>query len=209
MPDLDPAVNFLIGETAHEAENVLVLGSLSGVQENDRSIENGQKLFKIWKTQPEVTPVRGKGGGLKTDRGGWLGDKIDEIFLLTSYGLTVLTLYDQHHVVAAINRRAQSLGVDAMYEIKWRLTKKKATFADGEYPKYEPDFEVLGVKDQPTGPTDAEIAQAKKLHAMVAQLSYPYPDVPLRLVVGGPPTEGPPPPPPPPTSIDDYGDPPF
>jgi hypothetical protein len=187
-PDLDPAGNFLIGDVAHEEEHCLVLGSLSGVQEHDRSVneygKNVRDLFQIWRTQPKVTPVKGKGGGLKTDRGGWLGDKIDEIFLLTSYGLTVLTLYDQHQVVAALNQRAQSLGVAAMFHIKWAMRKKKATFEEDEYPKYEPNFEVLGVKGQPSGPTDAEIARAERLADLVAQLSHPDPDVPLRLVVG-------------------------
>ena len=128
-PDLDPD-GFLIGEHAISPKGgkVIIIGSVSGYRESDRVTINGRdttRLYALWKTPPEVTPVKGKGGGLKTDRGGWLAGKYDEVFALTSsYGPAVLTLFDAHDIVVELNRKAQSLGVGAMYEVAWTLTKK-------------------------------------------------------------------------------------
>jgi hypothetical protein len=203
-----PADGLLIGNVAITPEGVpiIFLGSLSGWQEKDRVVIDGRettRLFAIWRHQPEVEYLKGRGGGKKTDRGGWITGKYDEIFLLTPYGLAVLTLFDMHHVVAELNQRAASHGVGAMYEIKWQLTKKAAP--DGDYTKYEPSFEPLSVAGEPNGPSDAQIAQAKKLTPLISHLSYQNPDIPLRLVVNSAPVGEPPAPPPPPGGEDDYG----
>jgi hypothetical protein len=200
-PDLGPG-DFLIGDQPVDADGlpVIVLGSLSGHEEKDRLVVNGKeekRRFAIWKNQPEVTPVKGKGGGLKTGRGGWITGRFDEVFLLTESGLAVLTLYDAHHVILEINRQATLLGADAMYKIKWLLTKQLVP--DGEYTKAAPRLEPLGVAGASDGPSEAEIAQAKNLCGLVSQLGYRAPDVPLRLVVGGPLA------PPPPDGEEDYG----
>lgn len=176
-PDLDP-LGFLIGKEIVGPEGVtaIVLGCVSGCQERDRVVVEGEKttrLHAFWKAQPEITVVRGKGGGLKTDRGGWITGKHDEVFLLIDGAPYVITLYDAHHIVTDLNRRAQSLGVNAMYEINWHLTK--ATVADGQYTRSEPRFEPLAIAGEPGGPTEAEIARARKLSALVAQLSYANP----------------------------------
>ena len=63
--------------------------------------------------------------------------------MLTAYGPAVLTLFDQHDIVAELNRAAQSLDVGAMYEAAWTLTKTEVP--DGDYTRYEPHFELLGV----------------------------------------------------------------
>lgn len=186
-PDLDPD-GFLLGDNAisPKGARVIILGSVSGCQERDRVTVNGRettRLHALWRYQPEVTPVKGRGGGLKTDRGGWLAGKYDELFMLTAYGAAVLTLYDQHDTVAELNRSAQSLGVGAMYEAAWTLTK--ASVADGDYTRYEPHFELLGVKGEADGPTKGETAQAERLSAMIAKITYPIPGVPLRPVATG------------------------
>jgi hypothetical protein len=205
-----PPDGFLIGNIAIAPEGVpvIVLGSVSGVEERDRVTINGKETTKrhaLWKVQPDVTPVTGKGGGLRTERGGWLSGKFDEVFLLTPHGLAVLSMYDQHHIVADLNQRAPLLGAAAMYEVKWTLTKAKVP--DGDYTKYEPHFTPLGLAGSAEGPAEVEIAQARRLSAMIRQISHPHPDVPLKLVVGGPSLEAPDfgPSAPPPASEDDYG----
>jgi hypothetical protein len=206
-PDLEP-LGLLIGDKAIGAEgiSVIVLGSLSGCEEKDRVSVDGheeKRRFALWKRQPEVTPIKGRGGGLKTDRGGWITNKFDEVFVLVNRELGVISLFDQHHVVAELNRQASTLGVNSMYEIAWRLTKAAVT--DGDYTKYEPHFEPLGVVGEPNGPSEVEIVQAKKLTALIGRLCYASPDIPLRLVVGGQIGEPPTPPAPPVTSERDYG----
>jgi hypothetical protein len=176
-PELDPK-GFLIGENiiGPEGVPVIVLGSLSGCRESDRFIENGRQTtrpYALWAKQPEVTYITGKGGGKKTRRGGWIDCWHDEIFAHTPYGLGVLTLYDAHDVVARLNQLAQSLDVGAMCEAKWQLTKEP--FPDGDYTKYKPHFELLGVAGEPNGSSDRELAQAKKLSAPVAKISYQSP----------------------------------
>lgn len=186
--DLKP-LGFLIGDNAinPEGARVIIPGMLSGYDEQDRVIVNGReekRRFAIWKTQPDVAYVKGKGGGKRTDRGGWITRRLDEIFMLTAYGPAVLTLFDQHDIVAELNRAAQSLDVGAMYEAAWTLTKTEVP--DGDYTRHEPRFELLGVAGEPDGPSDRELAQAKKLNALIARISYPIPGVPLRLVANGP-----------------------
>jgi hypothetical protein len=213
-PELDPK-GFSIGDEyiAPGGAPVIILGMLSGHEEKDRVRVDGReekRRFKIWKYQPEITVVRGKGGGLRTERGGWITSKFDEIFLLTAYGLAVATLYDMHDVVAKLNQLAQSLGAAAMYEIRWQLTKESFV-DDGGYTHVKPHFELLGVAGEPNGPSDRELAQAKKLSALVAQISYPVPGAPLKLVVNGEPMDEPPAPHPddpgaePPSDGPDYG----
>jgi hypothetical protein len=187
-PELDPDADFLVADVAVGAEgvSVIILGMLSGNEEKDRVIVDGReekRHFAFWQRQPKVTPVRGKGGGLKTARGGWLTGQFDEIFILVNRELCALTLYDMHHVVAKLNRQASALDVGAMVEAKWRLTKKKVP--DGPYTRYEPHFEPLGLAGEADGPSEAELAQAKKLAVLIARLSHPLPDVPLKLVAGG------------------------
>ena len=143
--DLDPD-GFLIGgrPIGPEGVSVIILGSLSGYEEKDRVTINGKeekRRFAIWKNQPEVTPVQGKGGGLKTDRGGWITGRFDEIFLLVDRELSVATLYD---IVQELNRQASLLGLTGMYEAKWLLTKHSVP--DGDYLHHQPNFECLGVK---------------------------------------------------------------
>ena len=205
-----PPDGFLIGNVAIAPEGVpvIVVGSVSGVEERDRVTIDGRETTRrhaLWKAQPEATPIKGKGGGLRTERGGWISGKFDEIFLLTPHGLAVLSLYDMHHIVADNNQRALSLGAAAMYEVKWTLTKAKVP--DGDYTKYEPHFTPLGLAGSAEGPTETEIAQARRLNVMAQRISYPHPDAPLKLVVGGPSLEAPDfgPPAPPPASEDDYG----
>jgi hypothetical protein len=187
--DLDPACDFLVGEKTVGAEGVevIVLGSLSGFEERDRVLVDGReekRRFAIWKYEPKVECVKGRGGGKKTARGDWISGEFDEIFVLVNGELCVLSLYDQHHVVASQNRRAAALGVGGMYEIKWRLTKLPVKNGEG-YTHYEPRFELLGVAGEPNGPTEIEIGQAKTFCAMIVPLSHPLPDVPLKLVVNG------------------------
>jgi hypothetical protein len=200
-PELDP-LGFLIGQRPIGAAGapVIVLGWLSGCQEKDRVVIDGRaatRLHAIWKRQPEITVVRGKGGGLRTGRGGWVTGEFDEVFMLVGGELCVLSLYDMHYVVAALNRSALMLGVNAMHEVKWQLTKK---MSDEEYSRAEPIFTPLGVAEEASGPSEAEIAQAKKLNALIGQLSYANPDTPNSTPMGEPPA-----PPPPPDSPDDYG----
>jgi hypothetical protein len=205
-PELDP-LGFLVGHRPVDAEGepVIYLGGLSGWEERDRVVIDGKETrprVAIYKRQPEVTPVKGKGGGLKTDRG-WITGRFDEIFLLAGRELSVLALYDMHHVITEINRQASLLGVGAMYEIKWQLAKKMVS--DGQYSHAEPVFTSLGVIGEARGPSEAEIAQAKKLTVLVGQLSYQNPDIPLRLVVGGPPAPSRLDDPPPPSNEDGDG----
>ena len=194
-PDIDPA-GFLIGKQAiaPEGVSVIVVGTLSGCQERDRVNVGGKettRLHAIWKRQPQdTTPIKGKGGGLRTGRGGWITGKFDEIFLLAP-GPCVLTLFDMHSVVAELNQRAGDLGVDAMFRVRWGLSKRAVP--DGDYTRYEPHFEPLGVAGEPNGPTEAEIVKAKRLSATVGQISYANPDIQVRLVVGGSPQAEPPP----------------
>jgi hypothetical protein len=213
-PELNPDTDFLVGDVAVGAEgvSVTILGILSGHEEKDRVIVDGRETrrhFAFWGKEPKATPVKGKGGGLKTARGGWLTGRFDEIFVLINGELCVLTLYDMHHLVAKLSKQASTLSVGAMVEIKWRLTKKKVP--DGPCTRYEPRFELIGLAGEADGPSEAETAQAKKLTGLIAQLSHPLPDVPLKLDVGGewwedprpsdpsypraePPDDGPPPP---------------
>jgi hypothetical protein len=205
-PDLPPG-GFLLGEVAIAPEGlpVIVLGMLSGCMEQDRVAAEGRnsardyalRLYKIWERQPEVKYITGKGGGKQTARGGWITSWYDEIFLLTPYGLAVLPLYDMHHVVVTLNRRAESLGASAMYDIKWRLTNNEVP--DGDYTRHQPHFEPLDVE-----PSGAEVVQAEKLCALVSRLSYAIPDASLRLVVGGDIGSPPEPTAPPVKSLDDY-----
>jgi hypothetical protein len=204
-----PEFGFLIGDNVIDAEGerVIIVGTLSGHEVEARGIIHGKeerRRVAILNTKPEVIPVYGKGGGLKTNDGHWYKGRLDEVFLLTSHGLAVLTLFDQHNVVIDFNRRAQELNVDAMYAIRWRLTKEMVPDNSG-YEHATPRFEVLGAKGEPDGPTDAEIARAEKLAALIAQIRYPAPDAPLRLVVNGPPDIGAPPV----QSSSDYDDIPF
>jgi hypothetical protein len=176
---------------------------MSGVEEKDRVVIEGKETtrrYAIWKRQPEDTkPVRGKGGGLRTDRNGWISGRFDEVFMLDADGaLCVLTLFDTHHVVSNLTKRVSQLPIDHVCEAKWRLSK--ALVPDGDYTRSEPHFELLD-----GGPDAAEFAQAKRLTSMIARISYANPDIPLRLVVGGPVIGEAPPPPPPPSGIDEYG----
>ena len=84
----------------------------------------------------------------------------------------------------------EGLPTSAFYEAKLKLTKK--TVPEAEYAHYEPHFEVLGVVGEKSGPTAEEIAYAKRLWPMIAQISYATPDIPLRLVVNENPLGEPP-----------------
>jgi hypothetical protein len=213
-PEIDPK-GFLVENDATAAAGLpcIILGTLSGVEEIDRVTVDGKSTmqrYMIWKKQPDVGPIKGKGGGLKTARGGWVKNRFDEIFLLINNKLCCITLYDAHHVVTDIQQQAEPLPVKAMHEARWQLTKVE--IPDGEddqgnsYFKREPHFELLGLAGEPNGPSEAELAHAKKLTALVGGLNYPHPDVPLRLVVNGVPMGEPPTPPaPPPSGEDDYG----
>jgi hypothetical protein len=190
-----PDLGFLIGDNviSPKGARVIIAGMTMGHREVDRVTVNGRettRLYALWRSQPEATPVKGRGGGLRTDRGGWLSGKLDEIFTLTAYGPTVLTLFDQHDIVAELNQSAQSLGVGAMYEAAWTLTK--ASVPDGDYTRYEPHFELLGIAGDAEGPTKAELAQAGKLSELIARISYPIPGVPLKLVANSGPIGEPP-----------------
>jgi hypothetical protein len=191
-PELNPDTDFLIGEKpiGVEGVSVIVLGMLSGWEEKERIVIDGHETrrhFAFWRTKPDVTPVKGKGGGLKTDRGGWLTGRFDEIFLLIGRELYVLTLWDMHHIITGLTKQLEMLDIDAMYKVKWRLTKKR--IPEGEYTKYEPRFEPISVAGEADGPSEAEIALASKLTGIIRQLSYANPNVPLKLVVGGEPWE--------------------
>jgi hypothetical protein len=88
-PELDPDADFLVGDVAVGAEgvSVIILGMLSGHEEKNRVIIDGReekRHFAFWERQPKVTPVKGKGGGLKTARGGWLTGQFDEILRSSS-----------------------------------------------------------------------------------------------------------------------------
>jgi hypothetical protein len=206
-PELDPK-GFLIEKNGVGAAGkpVIILGKLSGHEEVDRVLVDGKdttRRYMIWERQPEVTPVKGKGGGLRTARNGWIKRRYDEVFLLIDNRLCVLPLYDAHHVVAELNQRAEPLAIAAFYEARWQLTKVEKP--DGDYTRTEPNFELLGIVGQPNGPSEAEIAHAKKLSGLISQLSYANPDIPLRLVVNSPDIGSPPEPTAPPVqSPDDY-----
>jgi hypothetical protein len=218
-PEIDPA-GFLIEGDATTAAGMpcVILGTLSGVEEVDRVTVDGKptrQRFMIWSKQPQgTTPVKGKGGGIQTDRGGWINGRFDEVFCLIGNKVSCVTLWDAHHIVTEINQLAAPLPIGAMHEARWQLTKVERP--DGEdqagnkYFRREPHFELLGIVGQPNGPSEAEIANAKRLAPLIKQLSYPHPDVPLRLVVNGdasysgPPLDGPPEPPPL-QSPDEYG----
>lgn len=200
-------LDLLIGERVIDANGVevVIVGMMSGVEEKDRVTFDGRETTRrhaIWGTQPEIEVIRGRGGGLKTDRGGWISGKFDEVFLLDADGvLCVMSIYDAHHVVANLTKRVAQLPIDHVCEVRWRLTKIQV--ADGDYTRSEPHFELLD-----GGPSPAVFAQAKKLAGMIARLSYAVPNVPLRLVVNS----GPPEPPPShlddaplPSSMEDYG----
>ena len=113
-PELDPK-GFLIEKNGVGAEGkpVVVLGKLSGYEEKDRVVVDGKDTVRrhmIWRTEPKVEYVKGKGGGKRTNRGGWITSKFDEVFLLIDNRLCVLTLYDMHHVVAELDQRAEPFG---------------------------------------------------------------------------------------------------
>ena len=211
-PEIDPK-GFLVENDATTAAGLpcIILGALSGHEEVARVTVDGKpatQRLAIWNKQPETTPVRGKGGGLKT-RDGWYKGRHDEVFLLISNALCCVTLWDAHHIVTEINRLAAPLPISAMYEAKWKLSKIEVP--DGEdqagnkYFRREPHFELLGLAGEPNGPSEAELAHAKKLSALIGQLSYPHPNVPLRLVVNSVPMGEPPTPPAPPVqNADEY-----
>jgi hypothetical protein len=187
-PELDPQTNFLVGSKAFGPEGVsaIVIATFTGYAENDRVVIDGKdttRRFAIWKRQPEVTVVRGKGGGLKTDRGGWIS-RFGEIIYLIDGEICVQSLFDQHPVIAGLIRRMEALPTAAFYEAKFNLTKKKVL--DGDYTRHEPNLELLGIVGAAGGPSPEEIAYAKRLWPMIAQISYANPDIPLRLVVNGP-----------------------
>ena len=213
-PEIDPN-GFLVEDTATTAAGLpcVILGTLSGVEEIDRVTVDGKpakQRFMIWSKQPEITVHKGKGGGLKTARGGWINGRFDEVFLLTNNRLSCITLWDAHHVIADIQQQAEPLSIKAMCEARWQLTKVEVfdskDEAGNDYFRREPHFELLGLVGQPSGPTEAELANAKRLSVLIGQLNYPHPDVPLKLVVGGnnmglPPTSSAPPP----SGESDYG----
>jgi hypothetical protein len=128
---------------------------------------------------------------LRTDRGGWFKGRLDEIFMLSPYGACVMTLFDMHNVVAELNQSAQTLGVNAMYEIAWTLTKEMIPDNSG-YEHATPHFELLGVVGEDNGPTKAEMTRATKLSGMIAQIHFPIPGAPLRLVANSGPIGEPP-----------------
>jgi hypothetical protein len=188
-PEISPG-GFLLGNNIIGAKGlpVIVLGTTSGFEEIDRVMIKGEerkRRYAIWKSKPDAEPVKGKGGGLRTDRGGWFKGRLDEIFTLTSYGLAVMTLFDQHNVVTDLNQAAQSLGADAMFKIKWTLTKEMIPDNSG-YIHAVPHFELLGVDGDAEGPSKSELTRATKLSAMIAQIHFPIPGAPLRLVANGP-----------------------
>jgi hypothetical protein len=188
-PEIDPK-GFLVENTATTAAGLpcVILSSPSGHDEVDRVTGDDGKpttrRFAIWKKRPGYTPITGKGGGFKTDRGGWIKGSIDEVFVLIGNKLCCITLWDAHHVITDIQQQATPLPIAALYEARWQLTKVE--IPDGDYFRREPHFELLGVVGEPNGPSEAELAHAKKLSGLISQLSYPHPDVPLRLVVNGP-----------------------
>ena len=193
-PEVDPA-GFLIENDPTTAAGMpcVIIGTLSGVEEVDRVTVDGKpttQRFMIWKKQPDVEPIKGKGGGLNTDRGGWIRGRYDEIFLLIANRLCCITLWDAHHIITALQQQAMPLPIGAMHEARWQLTKVERPEgedqAGNQYFRREPHFELLGVAGQPGGPSAEELAHAKKLSPLISQLSYPFPDVPLRLVVNGP-----------------------
>lgn len=207
-PEIDPN-GFLVEDTATTAAGLpcIILGTLSGCEEVDRVTVDGKpakQRFMIWSKQPQgTTPVKGKGGGIKTGRGGWINGRFDEVFLLINNRLGCITLWDAHHVVADIQQQAEPLSIKAMCEARWQLTKVEVfdskDEAGNDYFRREPHFELLGLAGQPSGPSEAELANAKRLSVLIGQLNYPHPDIPLKLVVGGnnfgsPPTSSAPPP---------------
>ncbi len=213
-PEID-AGGFLVEGDASTAAGLpcVILGTLSGVEEVDRVTVDGKQTTQrhmIWSKQPQgTTPIKGRGGGLQTDRGGWIKGRFDEIFLLINNTLCCITLWDAHPIVTEINRLAAPLPIGAMYQAKWQLAKVERP--DGEdqagnkYFRREPHFELLGVAGEPNGPSEAELAHAKKLSVLIGQLAHPLPDIPLRLVVNGVPMGEPPTPSAPPVqSPDDY-----
>ena len=220
-PEADPA-GFLLENDPTTAAGLpcVIIGTLSGVEEVDRVTVDGKpttQRFMIWKKQPDVEPIKGKGGGLKTARGGWIKGRYDEIFLLIANRLCCITLWNAHGVITALQQQAMPLPIGALFEARWQLTKVERP--DGEdqagnqYFRREPHFELLGIAGQPGGPSEAELAHAKKLSPLISQLSHPHPDVPLRLVVNGPVLDEPPPsdpddpgptPPGPPDPPDDF-----
>jgi hypothetical protein len=195
MPEISPG-GFLLGNNliSPKGLSVIVLGMTSGFEEIDRVMVKGEekrRRYAIWRSKPDVEPVKGKGGGLRTDRGGWLKGRVDEVFMLTPYGAAVMTLFDQHNVVADLNQAAQSIGVDAMYKIKWTMTKE--LIADGSgYEHAVPHFDLLGADGDDNGPTKSELTRAAKLSSMIARISYPIPGVPLKLVANSGPLGEPP-----------------
>jgi hypothetical protein len=189
-PRIEP-LGFLIGENviSPAGAKVIVLGTTSGFEEVDRVIVKGEerrRRFAVWKTKPDADPIKGKGGGLKTARGGWLKGRIDEIFMLSSYGVCVMTLFDQHNVTVALNQSAQTLGVHAMYEIGWVLTKEVLPADDSGYEHIVPHFGLLGVSGENEGPTKAEMTRAEKLSRLIDRISFPIAGIPLRLVANSP-----------------------
>lgn len=207
-PELDPK-GFLIEKNGVGAAGkpVVVLGALSGFDERDRVVVDGKDTTRrhmIWKTEPKVEYLKGKGGGKRTNRGGWITSKFDEVFLLIDNRLCVLTLYDAHHIVTELNQRAEPLPIGALHEALWQLTKVEVP--EGDYTRTAPHFELLGIVGQSSGPSEAESAHAKKLSGLISQLGYANPDIPLHLVVNSPDIGSPPKPTAPPVqSPDDYG----
>ena len=201
LKEIDPD-GFLVDDTATTAAGLpcIILGTLSGCEEVDRVTVDGKpakQRFMIWSKQPQgTTPVTGKGGGIKTDRGGWINGRYDEVFLLINNRLSYIPLWDAHRVVAAIQQQADPLPIKAMCEVRWQLTKVEVfdskDEAGNDYFRREPHFELLGLAGQPNGPSEAELANAKRLSVLISQLNYPHPDVPLRLVVNGNPMGEPP-----------------
>ena len=106
---------------------------------------------------------------IKTGRGGWINGRFDEIFLLINNRLSCITLWDAHHIVTDIQQQADPLSIGAMYEARWQLTKVEVfdgkDEAGNNYFRREPHFELLRLAGQPSGPSEAELANAKKLSA--------------------------------------------
>ena len=122
-PEIDPK-GFLVENDATTATGLpcVILGTLSGVEEVDRVTVDGKpttQRYMIWKKQPDVEPIKGKEGGLKTARGGWIKGRFDEVFLLINNKLSCITLWDAHHIISEINQLAGPLPIGAMYEAKW------------------------------------------------------------------------------------------
>ena len=168
-PEVDPA-GFLL-ENDPTTRPACLASSLAPCAASRRSTASPStakpttQRFMIWKKQPDVEPIKGKGGGLKTARGGWIKGRYDEIFLLIANRLCCITLWNAHGVITALQQQAMPLPIGALFEARWQLTKVERP--DGEdqagnqYFRREPHFELLGIAGQ-TGRAERSRACARE-----------------------------------------------